>query len=272
MMLNGGKWDGKQVVPAEWVTEMQKVQIEWHPGKEPSDLNQGYGYQMWRCLEPGVARADGAYGQYIIVDPAKQLVVAINGISLGHGPYDELRCVWRQLMPGVKDAPLKQNAKRQQSLERKLASMSTPTLDGNAAGSCFNLSLASNKLDIKSLQLTGDNRQRALVVTMADGTCDSIALGHKQWARHSTRMAPPFFNGAFTLPLTSISGHTIPYTTAGCYAYHRKRDTFTAQVVYTNWVSSRTFTVSNLDSDAPVVTITDNFQPDKPTAVTCTKR
>ncbi len=272
MMLNSGKWDGKQVVPAEWVADMQKVQIEWHPGKEPSDLNQGYGYQMWRCLEPGVARADGAYGQYIIVDPARQLVVAINGISLGHGPYDELKCVWQQLMPGVKDAPLKQNAKRQLSLERKLASMSIPPLEGNATGSGFNLSLASNELGIKSLQLISYNRQRALVVTMADGTCDSIAVGYKQWARHSTRMAPPFFNGAFTLPLTSISGHTIPYTTAGCYAYHRKRDTFTAQVVYTNWVSSRTFTVSNLDSDAPIVTITDNFQPDKPTVVTCTPR
>lgn len=272
MMLNGGKWNGEQVVPAEWVADMQKVQIEWHPGNKPSDLNQGYGYQMWRCLEPSVARADGAYGQYIIVDPAKQLVVAINGISLDHGPYDELRCVWQQLMPGVKDAPLRQNAKRQQSLDRKLASMSIPTLDGNAAGRDFNLSLTDNASGISTLQLIGGNRQRTLVVTMTDGTCDSIALGHKQWARHTTRMAPPFFNGAFSLPLTSISGHTIPYTTAGCYAYDRKHGTFTARVVYTNWISSRTFTVGKLDTDAPVVTITDNFKPDKPVVITCTPR
>ncbi len=272
MMLNGGKWNDRQVVSAQWIAEMQKVQIEWHPGKEPSDLNQGYGYQMWRCLEPGVARADGAYGQYIIVDPAKRLVVAMNGISLDRGPYDELRCVWRQLMPGVKEAPITPNAKKQKSLERKLASMSTPTVKGSANGGTFNLALNSNSLGLSSLQLLGGKGERTLIVTMTDGTCDSIPLGHKLWARHTTRMAPPFFNGAFTLPLTSISGHTLPYTTAGCFAYERKGDTFMAQVVYTNWISTRTITVDNLGTESPTITVTDNFQPGKPVIIGSTPR
>lgn len=267
MILDGGKWNGRQIVPADYVAEMQKVQIEWHPGKEPSDLNQGYGYQMWRCLEPGVARADGAYGQYIIVDPARRLVVAMNGISLDHGPYDELACVWRQLMPGVSDSPIKVNAKQQRSLEKKLATLTLPTLKGKAQGPTFNLTLADNQLSISSLQLLPANGSRTMVVTMADGTCDSIPLGHKQWARHTTLMAPPYTNGAFSLPLTRISGHTLPYSTGGCYGY--SANTFTARVAYTNWFSTRTFTVSGLNSQQPTVTITDNFAPGKPVTIPC---
>ena len=44
--------------------------------KETSDWMQGYGYQMWRC-RPGCFRADGARGQYIIVVPDKNAVIAI---------------------------------------------------------------------------------------------------------------------------------------------------------------------------------------------------
>ena len=40
-----------------------------------SDWLQGYGYQMWRCRH-NAFRADGAAGQYIIVIPEKNAVVA----------------------------------------------------------------------------------------------------------------------------------------------------------------------------------------------------
>ena len=62
LLLQKGEWNGKQLIPAEWVAEMSKKQVESiNPGtrieeaeakgmtKETSDWMQGYGYQMWRC-------------------------------------------------------------------------------------------------------------------------------------------------------------------------------------------------------------------------------
>ena len=89
LLLQKGEWNGRQLIPAEWVAEMSKKQVESiNPGTrteeaegkgmsvETSDWMQGYGYQMWRC-RPGCFRADGARGQYIIVVPERNAVIAI---------------------------------------------------------------------------------------------------------------------------------------------------------------------------------------------------
>ena len=109
LLLQKGEWNGKQLIPAEWVAEMSKKQVESiNPGtrkedaeakgmtKETSDWMQGYGYQMWRC-RPGCFRADGARGQYIIVVPDKNAVVAIT--SNVEDLQGELNLVWSRILP-----------------------------------------------------------------------------------------------------------------------------------------------------------------------------
>lgn len=109
LFLQMGKWNGKQVVPAEWVAEMSKKQVESiNPGtrleqaeergmtKETSDWMQGYGYQMWRC-RPDCFRADGSRGQYIIVVPNKNAVIAIT--SDVENLQGELNLVWSHILP-----------------------------------------------------------------------------------------------------------------------------------------------------------------------------
>ena len=109
LLLQKGEWNGKQLIPAEWVAEMSKKQVESiNPGtrieeaeakgmtKETSDWMQGYGYQMWRC-RPGCFRADGARGQYIIVVPDKNAVIAIT--SNVEDLQGELNLVWNNILP-----------------------------------------------------------------------------------------------------------------------------------------------------------------------------
>lgn len=109
LLLQKGEWNGKQLIPAEWVAEMSKKQVESiNPGtrieeaeakgmtKETSDWMQGYGYQMWRC-RPGCFRADGARGQYIIVVPDKNAVIAIT--SNVENLQGELNLVWNRILP-----------------------------------------------------------------------------------------------------------------------------------------------------------------------------
>ena len=86
-LLQGGKFAGRQVIPAEWVREMSARQVDSAPAgltslqveelgldKESNEWLQGYGYQMWRCRK-GAFRADGAAGQFILVFPDKDAVI-----------------------------------------------------------------------------------------------------------------------------------------------------------------------------------------------------
>ncbi|WP_231480231.1 serine hydrolase [Prevotella sp. P6B4] len=109
LILQKGLWNGRQLVSADWISEMSKKQVESiNPGTrleqaeerglttETSDWMQGYGYQMWRC-RPGCFRADGARGQFIIVVPEKQAVIAIT--SDVEDLQGELNLVWKHILP-----------------------------------------------------------------------------------------------------------------------------------------------------------------------------
>ena len=78
LYLRRGAWDGRQVVPAAWVTESTTA---W----STTYLDSGYGYLWWTGfpdrrvavmdLPAGGFWADGAQGQFVVVDPADDLVV-----------------------------------------------------------------------------------------------------------------------------------------------------------------------------------------------------
>ncbi|MCQ2975532.1 MAG: beta-lactamase family protein [Bacteroidales bacterium] len=89
LYLQKGKWNGKQILSEYWIEESSSFQVESVPaGTRPDEVEAkgltkencswllGYGYQMWRCPENSY-RADGARGQYIIVVPEKEAVIAI---------------------------------------------------------------------------------------------------------------------------------------------------------------------------------------------------
>ena len=72
---NKGVWKGRRILPRSFVDAATQKQIS--NGNDPnSDWAQGYGYQFWRCRNNGF-RGDGAFGQYCLVFPDKQLTVAI---------------------------------------------------------------------------------------------------------------------------------------------------------------------------------------------------
>ena len=120
-LLNGGEFNGKQVIPADWVKEMSANQvpcvnagmnermlreIQAHPEHpayksflpENNDWVQGYGYQMWRCRH-GAFRADGANGQYIIIIPEKNAVVVTTANIPNMG--QELNLIWDYILPAL---------------------------------------------------------------------------------------------------------------------------------------------------------------------------
>jgi CubicO group peptidase (beta-lactamase class C family) len=68
LYLNGGQWAGEQIVPADWVEASTRKHIS-------ATLQDGYGYQWW-VADSGYYMALGYSGQYIVVVPEKNMVVA----------------------------------------------------------------------------------------------------------------------------------------------------------------------------------------------------
>ncbi len=80
LYLNKGNWNGKQVVPAEWVSN-STVPLDKHvqpnAGDQFTSDAWGYGYQWW-IPGPGVSdyTAHGIYNQFIYVNPESGVVIA----------------------------------------------------------------------------------------------------------------------------------------------------------------------------------------------------
>ncbi|WP_407320411.1 serine hydrolase domain-containing protein [Isoptericola halotolerans] len=75
LLLQRGAWRGEQLVPAAWVDEMTSAQVPNGPDQN-ADWEQGYGYQFWRC-RGGAYRADGAFGQFCVVSPDRDMVAVL---------------------------------------------------------------------------------------------------------------------------------------------------------------------------------------------------
>jgi len=71
LVLQDGVWQGRQIVGADWLAESTVASA---PG------GVGYGYQWWipPGAEPGEVYARGVYGQFIWIDRARGVVIAIN--------------------------------------------------------------------------------------------------------------------------------------------------------------------------------------------------
>src|SRR4051812_10676762 len=108
LYLQGGAWQGRQLVPRAWVEAATSFQVpNAASGTTNPDWQQGYGYQFWRCRH-GAYRGDGAFGQFCVVLPEQQTVLAITG-----GVADMqsvLNLVWEHLLPALAPEPLSEDA------------------------------------------------------------------------------------------------------------------------------------------------------------------
>ncbi len=118
LLLRDGVHGGRRLLPEGWTGRMMTVHTDTSRHPETTDWQQGYGYQVWRCTHDAW-RADGAYGQFSVVVPQADLVVALT--SCTDRTQETLDAVWEELLPALADAPLATDPAARTALEEALA-------------------------------------------------------------------------------------------------------------------------------------------------------
>ena len=134
--------------------------------KDSSDWEQGYGYQVWRSRHHSY-RADGAFGQYILVLPGLDAVIAITEET--SNMQDELNLVWNFLLPAFRKDKLPEDPKSLTALKAKLSTLALVPESGSFT------SLKANKNLLKYFVLEpNENHISAVSVQIRDSICHFI--------------------------------------------------------------------------------------------------
>ncbi len=197
LYLQKGVWNGKQLLPAAWVADATKSQVQSAGGKKKAEENdwlQGYGYQFWRCRH-NAYRGDGAMGQYCIVLPDQDAVVAIT--SETGDMQAVMNAVWDNILPALQSVGIGTDKAVQASLTQKLSSLalpfpkqeSTSPVVAAISGKTFSFDDNSLKANTMSLNFGKDG----CIVNLRDDRGDhQVLCGINRWAeRESTFPTTP---------------------------------------------------------------------------------
>jgi CubicO group peptidase (beta-lactamase class C family) len=128
LYLDDGVWNGRRILPEGWVADASAQQID-NPREPEVDWRQGYGFQLWRSRHG--YRGDGAFGQFMVVLPEHDAVVAM--FSCTENMQVVLDLMWEHLLPamaGTASPPSPADA----ALAQRLAHLSLPTVAERLGG------------------------------------------------------------------------------------------------------------------------------------------
>ncbi|MBU3110273.1 serine hydrolase domain-containing protein [Clostridium lacusfryxellense] len=177
LYLQKGIYDGKVLVPSEWIEEATKSHISNGTSKD-SDWEQGYGYQFWRCRH-NAYRGDGAFGQYCVIMPDQDVVVAINsGID---DMQIVLNLIWKHLLPSMGQEALLENNVVYGKLTEKLLNLKLPmskeynsfissgitTRESEVNGKCYKF--MDNELGFKQISIRFEESKYEITIVNSSG-------------------------------------------------------------------------------------------------------
>ncbi len=173
LWLNQGRWEGRQIVPAEWM--QAATQAHSHPGQ--SNVEYGYGFWVYPQRNPIEYEALGRGGQRINVTPAENRVVVFTGGEFEPGDIGKF------IGDSIKSAqPLPENPAGQAHLAAAVSVAARP-LEAPATPISKVISgrkymVEANPRGLKSFSLTFSGPSEAVVhLESTDGRVEQRPLG-----------------------------------------------------------------------------------------------
>lgn len=172
LYLQHGLWEGEALLSPEWVAQATHSHID-NPAMEGPDWQQGYGFQFWMARHG--YRGDGAYGQFCVILPEQDVVVAITGQSPDMQAV--LDAAWAELLPAVDRASTES---ADDALAARLAAGKLPPVpvDGVFTGS-FAAARGNEVLSLAEVRLNGDD-DWSLTLVEGDETL-VLPIGRGSW-------------------------------------------------------------------------------------------
>ncbi len=250
LLLQRGEWQGQQLLPVRWVVDASSVHIFQEPEapaekKEVSDWHQGYGYQMWRSRHQSF-RADGAFGQYILVFPELEAVVAITSETSDMQAL--LNLVWGYLLPGleVSETSPEKDAALRQRLDGLYISpyvgIANASLEEEINDARFEL--AANDLGISAVHLNFNEDQLNMVITEDNQGTFPFELGKGTWLLGETHRKGPNLARNSKGALEGLA----PFLVAGSYGW-KDTKTLVAKLNYRESPHTETIEIVFEDKD-----------------------
>jgi CubicO group peptidase (beta-lactamase class C family) len=245
LFLQKGKWNGQQVLPVEWVEDATTMKILQDPDMKPedrakTDWAQGYGYQMWRSRHNSY-RGDGAYGQYMLVLPEQDAVIAITEES--SDLQGALNLVWDHLLPGFHKKPLPPNPahgavkNRLISLALLMAKGEAKQPEKSALPKKKQYFFPTNELGIQNIYVTFQDELFRMILKTNDGTYP-LFFKKQDWHLGSTPKKGPYLVEGIRGSMEGLP----PSQVAGSYAWLDDR-TIQLKLRYIESPHSETYTL-----------------------------
>ncbi|HQR25759.1 MAG TPA: serine hydrolase domain-containing protein [Nocardioides sp.] len=220
LYLQRGRWGDTRLLPEEYVALATSRQVGT-PAMENVDWRQGYGFQFWMARHG--YRGDGAFGQFCLVLPEHDTVVATTGGT--EAMQAVLDLVWTHLLPGLRPAgdPVVDERTDQERLDQRLRSLALPAFQARSGRTGWE-DWADSVL--------------AVPATTDDGATALTGIGlHREGDRLEVTLHEP--DNALTVPvgngewLTSApcdrDGDPVPVATSGGWL---DEDTLRVEVVF----------------------------------------
>lgn len=190
LYLQQGEWQGQQLIDPNWVAQATARQVP--NGMDPnSDWSQGYGYQFWRCRH-NAYRGDGAFGQYCVVMPEQDAVLAITS---GVGDLQAvLNLVWNHLLPEMADDEVPADTKVERKLATRLRNLAFEPLDFTPSPVATQVSgtrylFPANDVEVKAVQANFAEDGSADLVFEHGRLKSRLRIGAGKWQKGRTRFA-----------------------------------------------------------------------------------
>ncbi|MFJ5733041.1 serine hydrolase domain-containing protein [Streptomyces paradoxus] len=132
LYLRDGLWEGERLLPRGWAARASQPRTPTAGAMgdvDRQDWDQGYGYQFWTSRHG--YRGDGAYGQFCLVLPEQDVVIASTAATERMQQY--LNLVWEHLLPAFGPGPLTGREAADAELVERLGRLALPSAPGRSA-------------------------------------------------------------------------------------------------------------------------------------------
>ena len=239
LYADGGVWEGERILAEDYVkkaTSLQNESATERAVNPPAEDNfVGYGYQIWMCRPEGVYRADGAMGQFTIVFPKYNMLLAITecamGATGGEMPQKALDTIWEWYysLPSP-DTKLAEDKAVADHLARRMKMLALPSPD---------------RSPVSPYQKDAEGKY-----VLTDGNLSFCGMGFFKPAAEGTlikEVSLKFGSSDLFFDVVTKDGSKMNFTVAldGSYRENKVPDLVDQCLMYGKWTSDNTFVLTN---------------------------